>query len=72
MTHVKDAQEEHKERGAPPCLEADGDHDACAEAKDGHEDTEDGPASLQDESKEEEDEQYSAGKLEKGAEERDG
>lgn len=63
VAHVEDAQQQHQEARAPAGLEANGDHDTCAEAKDRDDDSGNRPGALDDEADEEEDEQHSPGKL---------
>ena len=64
--HVEDAEQPDEEAGAVLCLEADGNHDARAEADDGDEHAGERPVALKDEADEEEDEQDATRELEAG------
>lgn len=61
---IEDRQDDHEEGCRPLGLEADGDHTACTKANKGYESTTDAPLAPDDESKEEENEQYTGGEQE--------
>lgn len=67
---VENGEQEDKEGGGPSCLEAYGNHDACAEAEDGNKDAEYRPVALQDEAEEEEDEENPSSELHRRASQR--
>ena len=58
---VEDAENQDEEGGRPLGLEPNGDHSTSAEAKDGNENTHEGPLALKDEAEEEEDEKHATG-----------
>jgi hypothetical protein len=62
--HVEYAQDKYEECSRPFGLETDGDHNASGETENGNENTNDTPLSLEDESEEKEDKQYTASKKE--------
>lgn len=62
--YVEDRQDEHEERRRPFGLEANGDHTACPKANKGHEGATDTPLAPDDESKEEENQQYTGSEQE--------
>ena len=57
---VENAEDDDQERGGPLRLETDGDHRACCETDQGHEDTTDAPFTAEGEADEEEDKQDTA------------
>lgn len=62
--NIESGEQQHEERSTPLCLEANRDHDACSQSKNGNNDTCNVPVALEDEADEQEDEEHTSSKLE--------